>query len=345
MPKALAMNPRGTRILVANMNGAAGSIIDTASDNVVGKFSAGSLPSGAAISADGARGYITNANDYTMTVADMATSSVVTTIPMVGIYPTAVLYPGSSTVSAPAPAPDPTTTCSYSLSPTSVSIGVSGGSANITVNTQSGCPWGASEGSSFISLTSSAAGTGPGSVSIAVAPNTGGARSGSVTVAGKTFTVNQEAMPVVSVFPGIRVNAGGPTYVDSQGRTWAADEDGPHAVTTAAIANTADAPLYQKERFSTVAVRYSFAVPNGTYNVKLKFAEIYLAADEVGRRVLNIKVNDQVVAAGLDILAEAGGPFRPLDRVYPVSVSNGSIYIEVTASAGTPKLNAIEITQ
>ncbi|MCC6591121.1 MAG: beta-propeller fold lactonase family protein [Bryobacterales bacterium] len=343
MPRSVALNPRGTRLLVANMNGASASIVDTATNNVIGKIAAGSLPSGVAISPDGSRVYITNANDYTMTVADIG-GNVVAGISMVGIYPSAVVIPGSSVIanpSTPPPAAEPV--CSYSLSQSSVSLAATGGSATITVTTNAGCPWSATEDSGWISFTGNPANSGSGSVGISVGPNVGPARSANITVAGRTYTVNQAAIPLPT-FSAIRVNSGGPTYVDGLGRTWAADEDGPRVSTTAAIAgNPADAALYQKERYSTQAVRYSFSVPNGNYNVKLKFAEIYLT--KIGSRVMDISINGQAVARGLDILSETRDPFVPLDKVYPVNVSGGSISIEITASNGSPKVNAVEITQ
>ena len=87
-------------------------------------------------------------------------------------------------------------TCSYSLSPTSASPAAAGGSATVTVTAGSGCTWTANSNASWITITAGASGTGNGTVSYNVAANTGAARSGTMTIAGATFTVNQAAASV-----------------------------------------------------------------------------------------------------------------------------------------------------
>jgi uncharacterized protein (TIGR02145 family) len=82
--------------------------------------------------------------------------------------------------------------CSYSISPTSGSFSADGESKSISVTpSSSNCNWTTSESLSWVSL-SSATGTGSGSVTVSVDPNTGDARSGSVTIAGKTYSINQD---------------------------------------------------------------------------------------------------------------------------------------------------------
>jgi len=84
------------------------------------------------------------------------------------------------------------TTCQYTLSPTSQSIGASGGPASTGVSTQSGCPWTAASNVSWLSIPSTTFGTGSGTVSYSVAANSATtSRSGTMTIGGQTFTVNQ----------------------------------------------------------------------------------------------------------------------------------------------------------
>src|SRR4029077_1863708 len=84
--------------------------------------------------------------------------------------------------------------CSFSIAPGSQSIGAGGGNGtNITVTTSAGCPWTAHSNASWITLTSPANASGPGTATFTVGANNGGARSGSLTIAGQTFTVNQAA--------------------------------------------------------------------------------------------------------------------------------------------------------
>lgn len=84
--------------------------------------------------------------------------------------------------------------CVYSIAPTNLNIGAAGGAGNtITVTTQVGCAYTAVSNNSFITINSGASGSGNGTVSFTVAANSGAARSGTITVAGQTFTVNQAA--------------------------------------------------------------------------------------------------------------------------------------------------------
>ncbi len=84
--------------------------------------------------------------------------------------------------------------CTFSISPTSQSVPVTGGSGTVTVTTTTGCAWTATSNATWLTITSGASGTGSGSVAFSAAVNTDGARSGTLTIAGQTFTVNQAAV-------------------------------------------------------------------------------------------------------------------------------------------------------
>lgn len=82
--------------------------------------------------------------------------------------------------------------CSYSISPTNISVGANGVSGSVSVNSSSGCGWTATSNASWITITSGSSGTGSGTVSYSVAANTStSSRTGTLTIAGKTFTVTQ----------------------------------------------------------------------------------------------------------------------------------------------------------
>jgi hypothetical protein len=95
----------------------------------------------------------------------------------------------TSTVTQSAPAPQ----CSFTIAPTSQALSDAGGSGTVAVTTGDGCAWTAVSNAPWIGITSGSSGTGNGSVAFTVAANTGAARSGTITVAGQTFTVNQAA--------------------------------------------------------------------------------------------------------------------------------------------------------
>jgi hypothetical protein len=149
--------------------------------------------------------------------------------------------------------------------------------------------------------------------------------------------------PPPSGFTPIRVNAGGGAYTDSSGNAWAADVNSVGYVfsTGAAIANTTAAPLYQTERWNMGPLQYAFSVPNATYTVTLKFAEIYFTT--CGHRVFNVNINGAVVDANFDPCAAGGGPNRAADRTYTVNVTSGQVAISLIPVLDNPTISAIQI--
>jgi hypothetical protein len=99
---------------------------------------------------------------------------------------------GSGTWTATALVPS----CTYSISPTSSPTFPSGGGAgSIAVTTQNGCLWTTMSNVQWINITSGSSGTGSGTVSYSVGANSGqSSRTGNITVAEKTFTINQASL-------------------------------------------------------------------------------------------------------------------------------------------------------
>ena len=83
-------------------------------------------------------------------------------------------------------------TCTYSISPTSASFAAAGGTGSVGVTAGAGCAWTAVSNASFITITGGASGSGNGTVSYSVGANAGTtSRTGTMTIAGQTFTVTQ----------------------------------------------------------------------------------------------------------------------------------------------------------
>jgi Putative binding domain, N-terminal/Viral BACON domain len=101
---------------------------------------------------------------------------------------------GQTLVVTQAAGTPPPPSCSYSISPASQSITGLGGTGTIAVSTTASCSWSATSNDGWITITAGGGGSGNGNVSISIAPNLGPARVGTVTVAGKAFTVNQAAV-------------------------------------------------------------------------------------------------------------------------------------------------------
>lgn len=106
-------------------------------------------------------------------------------------------------------------------------------------------------------------------------------------------------------FSPIRVNSGGPAYTDPQGNVWSADTG-----------------------FSS---SYTWGVSASVGNTTTP--ALYLTC-RYGAAVLS----------NFDIFAAAGGAMVAVDKVFPVTKSNGQITIQFsTGSANYPMVNAIEI--
>lgn len=141
-----------------------------------------------------------------------------------------------------------------------------------------------------------------------------------------------------------RINVGGPDYIDSRGQLWSADTGSQGYVnkTDEVVTGTPDPALYMNERWTDNSpLEYRFPATPGTYNVRLKFAEIYVT--EPGQRIFNILINGSMVEEYFDVLGAAGGRFKAIDKDFTV-VSDGEIVIQLAPVLQNPKLNAIEIT-
>jgi hypothetical protein len=151
-------------------------------------------------------------------------------------------------------------------------------------------------------------------------------------------------LPAPSLY---RIHAGGPSYTSSNGTHWIADSyfnTGTTVTTAAAIANTTDDPLYQTQRTDPAAapeLRYTIAVANGTYTVKLLFAEIVATA--AGQRVFNVHIDGTAVLTNFDIFAAAGAANKAVAKAFNATVTNGTLTIDFVHVTGDPLIAAIEV--
>ncbi|WP_277235083.1 malectin domain-containing carbohydrate-binding protein [Hymenobacter sp. YC55] len=155
-----------------------------------------------------------------------------------------------------------------------------------------------------------------------------------------TVTVNSAPVGGTVVY---RLNAGGSAATTSIG-AFAADQyfsGGFPSTSSSAIAGTTDDVLYQSERWGTMT--YALPVTNGTYTVKLHFAEVYWSA--VGQRVFDVSAEGTKVLAAYDILSKVA---RNTARVetFTVTVSDGSLtlaFAKGSTGKDEPKVSAIEV--
>lgn len=122
--------------------------------------------------------------------------------------------------------------CGFVIAPASQSFDPAGGTGNVTVTAAGGCSWTAVSNVSWITLSTGASGQGSGTVAYTVSPNSGtAARTGTLTIAGRTFTVTQAACQY-AIAPASQVlgTAGGTgsVAVTAQGGcSWTASSNAP----------------------------------------------------------------------------------------------------------------------
>lgn len=170
-----------------------------------------------------------------------------------------------------------------------------------------------------------------------------------------TATPTQTATPTITPTPPPylqRVNAGGTSFTDTLGNTWAADKAfatgswgystaGSAKSYTTVVTGTDDDLLYQKLR--EIAGEYRFTVPNGTHQVTLKFAEF--AATKATDRPMVIQIEGVTVENPLNVWSLVGKAVA-LDRTYSVTVADGLLNITFVKGSGarySPMISAIEV--
>ena len=130
-----------------------------------------------------------------------------------------------------------TTACDFTLSPGAGSFPTGGGSGSFGISMPAACSWAATSASGFVTVNSTAAGSGDATVQFTVSPNFGGPRSGSITVSNgvvsKSFQIQQPSgcptslsQTTVNFGPlggggNVAVTAGNVcTYLASSGASW-----------------------------------------------------------------------------------------------------------------------------
>jgi hypothetical protein len=83
----------------------------------------------------------------------------------------------------------------YSIDPTSVTVPKEGGTGDVSVTACSGCSWTSTVNDSWLHCTAGCSGTDSGTLSYSVDANSGNPpRTGTITIAGRTFTVHQNGL-------------------------------------------------------------------------------------------------------------------------------------------------------
>lgn len=169
--------------------------------------------------------------------------------------------------------------CTVSINPTSQSVPATGATGiSVAVTAPSGCARPATSNAAWITITSGASGSGNGTVTMNVAANTGSARTGTVTIGGQTFTVNQAAAaPVVCTYTinptsqtvGSDATTGGPLAVSAgAGCAWTAtSNDGWLQIASGAIGSGNGSVTFQVSSYNGSSRTGTLTIAGQTFTV------------------------------------------------------------------------------
>jgi hypothetical protein len=154
-------------------------------------------------------------------------------------------------------------------------------------------------------------------------------------------------VPPPTLSPGIFINAGSlQDYIDGDGNVWEADApytSGSRYSTPANISNTDDPILFQTERWKH-SLEYEIPCPNGSKEIHLFFAEIFDGAFGIGKRIMDIFIEDEQVANDFDIFQAAGnGNAAYIMKKSGVLVTDGVLNIKFVRVVQNAKVSAIAI--
>ena len=162
------------------------------------------------------------------------------------------------------------TACAYTIASSSRSFDAPGGTGSVNVTTGSTCAWTAASNASWIAVTSGASGTGNGNVNYSVAANDDfSSRSGTLTIADKTFTITQAGKAACSYSlssSGLLFGSGGGTGsvgLSTQADcTWAASSGVGWITITGGATGTGNGTIYY-----SVAANQDPGSRNGTISI------------------------------------------------------------------------------
>ena len=143
----------------------------------------------------------------------------------------------------------------------------------------------------------------------------------------------------------LRLNAGGPTFVDSTGNTWLRDRigrGGKNVRRVYDVGGTAEDRLYATHRTGRL-IRYAIPVPaGGTYGLNLLFADPKFTTP--GPRRFDVFAENQPLLAALDLAASGGGRSAVV-RSFGVTCWDGVLNLAFRATIGKAVVSGIEVFQ
>jgi hypothetical protein len=192
----------------------------------------------------------------------------------------------------------PGSSCTYSVSPGGQGFAAAGGYGSIVITTGAGCPWIVTGTPSWISIPYASTGTGNWTVTYQVAATSGAARSGTITIAGLSFTVEQASASLAGF-----TKAGSMAQLASAG-SW---------TTTITLVNTTSVPAQVRLNFSDDS--------GGPLALPLSFPQSPNASGPLMAATL-----DRTLNPGAELLIQSTGPSnQPTQVGWAQLLANGPI--------------------
>ena len=191
-----------------------------------------------------------------------------------------------------------TSPCTFSTDLGGQTFTAAGGSGTINVIAPSGCQWSSTSTLTWVTITKGSTGSGNGMVTYQVAANSGAGRSGTLTIAGLTFTVEEASTSIQGLS-----SAGSMAQLASGGGQW---------TTTITLLNTGTVPA---------EARLNFFDDNGNpLSLPLTFPQSPSSAGPLLASTL-----DRTVNSGAALLIETAGLNNALAVGWAQLLANGTI--------------------
>lgn len=225
---------------------------------------------------------------------------------------------------------DGTAPCTYGITPASASYTSTGGSSSVAVTANAGCTWSASSAASWVTISTSS-GSGNGAVPYVVGANTSSLpRTGTMTIAGNTFTVTQSGAPCVfstsptSASYPYTGGTGSIVVTATTGCPWTSTSDSAWLTVTTGASGTGNGTL-------TYAVAASTAITNRTGRLTVA-GRVTIVTQTAAPCVVSISPSGSTFPAfgGSDTIA-----ITVSDGACAWTASDNATWIALAASSGT----------
>jgi len=242
------------------------------------------------------------------------------------------------------------TNCAYTINPASRNIAKAGGTGTVNVKTAAGCNWTAVSNVTWITITAGASGSGNGPVNYSVATNSGPERTGTLTIAGLTFTITQASGCAFTISPTSQSftpsgGAGGVNVTTAAGCAWTAVSNASWITINSGASGSGDG-----------VVAYSVAANTGAARTgKLTIAGQTFTITQGANCVFTINPASRTIAktggaGAVSVKAPAGCNWTAVSNVMWITITagasgsgNGSVSYSVAANSGLERTGTLTI--